>query len=79
MRELARQATIGAYALRFAGLAVMRPVPYEGDFDFQGVANSVPIPKTTALTEHQACWNKLYKMFDEEWNQSIPTNTRRAR
>jgi len=67
-REHARHATIIAYSQRFAGAMPKYEYRYDGDFDYQTVANSCPVPKEGAdLREHERCWQTLYDNFQKTW------------
>ncbi len=67
----ARAATIRMYAHRIMGsIGSWKPVEYIGDFNCQDVADSVPTPQTSTLHEHQICWERLYKAFDQWWAQA---------
>lgn len=76
-RSDARFATIQAYRSRVCGgakLASGEPlignakILYEGDFKYMDVARSVAVPVSASLDDHQAQWQKLYRLFDEEWS-----------
>jgi len=63
---MAKQATQIAYNNRFNPM--YKPIiNYQGDFDYQAVADSCAIPKTSKLTEHQICWKALFSKFDMAW------------
>ena len=70
-KEAARTATIRAYAKRIIGDRIeMKPFVYDGTFNYQAVANSVPIPTTSKLTDHQLKWKNLYNAFANAWAMS---------
>lgn len=67
-KEDARRATINAYARRVVGSEIGQyPGVYSGTFDYQAVAESIPLPRNTDLTEHQVKWNHLYSAFAQAW------------
>jgi hypothetical protein len=78
MRDEARQATICAYAARFAGMPDYK-AKYEGDFDYQAVANSVDLPNGSEKSKHHAKWATLYQAFDRAWNEFQNTQYPRRR
>tara|TARA_R110000822_G_scaffold285818_1_gene407163 strand:+ start:377 stop:637 length:261 start_codon:yes stop_codon:yes gene_type:complete len=76
-RSDARFATIQAYRSKVCGgakLASGEPlignakILYEGEFKYMDVARSVDVPGSASLGDHQAQWQKLYRLFDEEWS-----------
>ena len=75
-KHAARQATILCYAhkcidgKRIMGEEIELPtVKYTGEFDCQGVADSVPVPvpETALIAEHKAKWKQLYSAFARAW------------
>lgn len=76
-RSEARFATIQAYRSRVclgAKLASGEPligdakILYAGEFNYTDVARSVDVPSSASLGDHQEQWQKLYRLFDEEWS-----------
>jgi|TARA_Y100000034_G_scaffold118321_1_gene158861 hypothetical protein len=51
------------------GKMLQYPVDVSGDFDCKEVADSVPIPTTAELSEHEVCWERLYTAFAMKWAQ----------
>jgi len=66
-REQARQATATCYANRIIGGTNWEPV-YQGDFDYLGLANRLPIPDSESLADHQRAWKVLWAEFDRCWS-----------
>jgi len=78
MREEARKATIMSYRHRCTAHVALKGQPkmftkpkinYQGDFDYQAVADGVSLPKNSDLGNHQVAWNFLYRAFDKAWQE----------
>ena len=73
-REDARHATILAYLDRTTGgmfRGLMASSNYKGDFPALHVAKCIEIPLTPDLNEHTEQWQKLYRLFDDEWRSFV--------
>lgn len=64
-RGLAWRACQVAYARRITGHSIGES-PHT-DFDVARVVDLAPIPKSSALVEHEHCWSSLKRRFDEAW------------
>jgi hypothetical protein len=76
-RDEARFATIQAYRSRVCHGAKLKSgeplignakILYAGEFKYTDVARSVAVPVSASLDDHQAQWQNLYRLFDEEWS-----------
>ena len=67
-RSLARRASMMAYAKRICGgIPGAAKSDYAGQFPYQDLAETVPIPETSSLAEHQKLWRELYSNFEQAW------------
>ena len=88
MREEARKATIMSYRHRCTAHVALKGQPkmfskpninYQGDFDYQAVADGVSLPRNCELGNHQVAWNVLYRAFDKAWQEyAIDQRTKMA-
>lgn len=64
-RGIAWRACQAAYARRLTGMQLGQVL--NTTFDVARVVEAAPVPKSSALVEHQHCWEALELRFNEAW------------
>ena len=79
-RDGARSATIISFKNRVCGnmalvdgskISPQSKIVYQGGYPYQGIADSVALPKSYDINDHRNCWRELYSIFDQTWREHV--------
>lgn len=68
-RQAAYDTVQGMYCKRVCGMTPSRDYStYTGGMDLVAFVDSCPVPSTSDLDAHRACWTEMRRMFEEAWS-----------
>ncbi len=69
-KQAAYDTAHGLYLKRVCGLSAGSAYStYTGDMDLAAFVERCPVPSTSDLEMHQACWQEMREMFAAEWRK----------